>query len=113
MADIELTLPDNSKLKVKKGIKGIEAAKKIGSKLAKDALAIKVNGELKTLDYKIEKNSGFSVITRNSKDGLEVLRHSCSHVMAEAVKELWPSVKLGIGPAIEDGFYYDFFKKEP
>jgi len=113
MTDIEITLPDNSKMKVKKGIKGIDIAKKIGSKLAKDALAVKVNGELKTLDYKIEENTGFSVATKNSKDGLEVLRHSVSHVMAEAVKELWPNTKLGIGPSIEDGFYYDFFIKEP
>jgi len=113
MADIELTLPDNSKLKVKKGSKGIDAAKKIGKKLAEDALAIEVDGKLQGLDFKLEENTKIKIITKNSKDGLEVLRHSASHVMAEAVKELWPNVKLGIGPAIEDGFYYDFFKKEP
>ncbi len=113
MAEIELILPDESKLKVKKGIKGIDAAKKIGKKLAKDALAVKVNGELKPLESEIQENSSFNVITKNSKEGLEVLRHSASHVLAEAVKELWPNTKLGIGPAIEDGFYYDFFKKEP
>jgi len=113
MTEIEITLPDGSKKKFKKGIKGIDIAKKIGSKLAKDSVAIKVNNEFKELDYKIEKNAELKIITKDSIEGLDVLRHSCSHVMAEAVKELWPATKLGIGPAIEDGFYYDFFKKEP
>lgn len=111
--EVEITFPDGSKQKKKKGIKGIDLAKKVGKKLAKDAIAVKVNGELKELNYKIEENAEFKVVTRDSKEGLEVLRHSASHVMAEAVKELWPKVKLGIGPSIEDGFYYDFFKKEP
>ncbi len=113
MADIEITLPDNSVKKFKKGIKGIDIAKKIGSKLAKDSLAVRVNDELKPLGFKIEENSKVRIITRNSTEGLEVLRHSASHILAEAVKELWPNTKLGIGPSIEDGFYYDFFKKEP
>jgi threonyl-tRNA synthetase len=113
MSDIEITLPDNSVQKFRKGIKGIDIAKKIGKKLAEDALAIELNGKLKPLETQIEENSKIKIITRNSKEGLEVLRHSASHVMAEAVKELWPQVKLGIGPSIEDGFYYDFFKKEP
>ncbi len=113
MAEIELTLPDGSVLKVKKGSKGIDVAKKIGSKLAKDAIAVEVNGELEKLDYKIEENSKVKIVTRDSKEGLEVLRHSASHVLACAVKELWPKTKLGIGPSIEKGFYYDFFKKEP
>jgi len=113
MADIEITLPDNSVKKFKKGVTGLEIAKKIGEKLAKDALAVRVNDELKPLDYKIEENAKLRIATKNSADGLEVLRHSCSHVMAEAVKELWPNVKIAIGPAIETGFYYDFLKKEP
>jgi threonyl-tRNA synthetase len=113
MKEIEVTLPDGSTRKFKKGIKGIEVAKKIGKKLAEDAIAIKVNEELKPLDFRLEKSEKIKIITRDSTEGLKVLRHSASHVMAAAVKELWPKVKLGIGPATEEGFYYDFLKKEP
>ncbi|MEW6294778.1 MAG: threonine--tRNA ligase [Candidatus Diapherotrites archaeon] len=113
MAEIELTFPDGSKKKFRKGITVLELAEKIGKKLAQDAVAGKVNEELVDLNAKIESNAKVQVITIDSIEGRNILRHSASHLMAQAVKELWPEIKLGIGPIIEEGFYYDFEKKEP
>ena len=81
--------------------------------LAKNALAVRVNDKLQDLDTTITTDATVTIITSRDKEGLEIIRHSCSHVMAEAVKELWPEVQVTIGPAIENGFYYDFSRKEP
>lgn len=109
MAEIEITFPDRGKKKFKKGVKGDEIAKK----MKKEAIAVKVNGQAVDLRREIEENAGIEFIEMDSEEGIDVVRHSASHVMAEAVKALWKEVKLGIGPTIEDGFYYDFLKKEP
>jgi len=113
MAEVELIFPDGSKKKFRKGITVHELAEKIGRKLAQDAVAGKVNDVSVDLNYKIESNARIEIITIDSPAGREVLRHSASHLMAQAVKELWPEIKFGIGPTIEEGFYYDFEKKEP
>ncbi len=110
---VKITLPDGSILEEKDGISGLEIAQKISSGLAKAALAIKLNDTLTDLTAPITTDSTVTIITAKDKEGLQILRHSCSHVMAEAVQELWPDTQVTIGPAIDNGFYYDFARKEP
>ncbi len=95
------------------GITGQEVAEKIGSRLAKDALAIKVDGQLQDLNVPVEHNAAIEIITFSAPEGREVYWHSTSHLMAHAVKQLFPQAKLAIGPAIEEGFYYDFDLERP
>ena len=110
---INIKLPDGSILEEKEGVSGLEIAQKISAGLAKAALCVKVNDTLQDLTAPITTDSTLTIITAKDKDGLHVLRHSCSHVMAEAVQELWPDAQVTIGPAIDNGFYYDFARKEP
>lgn len=110
---IKIKLPDGSILEEKEGISGLEIASKISVGLAKAALCVKVNDTLQDLTAPITTDSTLTIITAKDKDGLHVLRHSCSHVMAEAVQELWPDTQVTIGPAIDNGFYYDFARKTP
>ncbi len=108
-----ITLPDGNKLKFSKSITGFEIAEKISKSLSKQALIVSVNGKLKDLDYKIEKDSDVKILTSKDKEGLETIRHDTAHVLAMAVQELFPGTQVTIGPVIEDGFYYDFARKEP
>ena len=110
---VKIKLPDGSVLEEKDGICGLEIANKISLSLGKAALAVSVNGVLQDLTTPITTDSTVTIITAKDKDGLHILRHSCSHVMAEAVQELWPNTQVTIGPAIDNGFYYDFARKEP
>ena len=110
---VSIKLPDGSKKKFSSPIQGRELAKKISSSLSKSAIAISVDGELKDLNYEINKDCNAIIITKDSDLGIEILRHDAAHVMAEAVKILYPEVQVTIGPPIENGFYYDFSKKEP
>lgn len=110
---IKIKLPDGSIMEEKEGISGLEIANKISLSLGKAALAVSVNDTLQDLTTPITTDSTLTIITAKDKDGLHILRHSCSHVMAEAVQELWPDTQVTIGPAIENGFYYDFARKEP
>ncbi len=110
---IKIELPDGSIKEVLPGISGYDLADQISHNLAKEALAVEIDGTLKDITTPITTNSKVRIITSKDKEGLEILRHSCSHVMSEAVKELWPDVEVTIGPFIEDGFYYDFSRKEP
>jgi len=105
---IKVTLPDGSGMEVERGVALFEIAKKIGQRLAKDALAGKINGEPADLNTPILEDSAVEIVTFSSPEGPDIYRHSASHVMAQAVSELYPEAKFGIGPAIEDGFYYDF-----
>jgi threonyl-tRNA synthetase len=105
---VELTFPDGSKKQYRKGITSQEVASSIGPRLAADAIAAKLDGLPVDLNTPIEKNSKFEILTWDSKDGKEVLRHSAAHVLAHAVTELYPKALPTIGPAVEDGFYYDF-----
>ena len=106
-------LPDGSERQYDSAITGYDVATSIGKSLARDAVAISVDGELWDLTREIEEDSSIEIITRDSEDGLELLRHDAAHVMAEAVKELWPETQVTIGPAIENGFYYDFLREDP
>jgi len=108
-----ITLPDGSVRQFDAATSGAEIAASIGRSLARDAVAVRVDGELFDLTRDIETDVAVEVVTRDSEDGLELLRHDAAHVLAEAVKELWPDTQVTIGPAIDNGFYYDFAREEP
>ncbi|MEE8476989.1 MAG: threonine--tRNA ligase, partial [Gemmatimonadales bacterium] len=108
MSTIRLTLPDGSQREVAAGITGGEVARDIGSGLARAAIAARVDGEVYDLDRPIETDAEFAILTENDAEALAVLRHSTAHILATAVRELFPGAGIGFGPAIADGFYYDF-----
>ncbi len=110
MPDIKLS--DGKKIPFQKKINGFEIAKKISKSLAKEACIMSVDGELKDLSFLIKKDVSVKIITSKDKEGLEVIRHDAAHILAMAVQELFPGTQVTIGPVIEDGFYYDFFRKE-
>src|SRR3954462_10531795 len=105
---IKVTLPDSSTREVATGTTPAEIAASIGARLAKDALAARVDGEWVDLNHPIEHDAKVAIVTPASDEGREVLRHSTAHVLAQAVVSLFPGAKYAIGPAIADGFYYDF-----
>ena len=111
MPHIELL--DGKKISFIKSINGIELTKKISKSIEKSALVMEVNGELKDLSHEIKTDSKVRIITNKDKEGLEVIRHDTAHIMAMAVQELFPGTQVTIGPVIENGFYYDFARKEP
>ena len=102
---VDIKLPDGSQSEYPRGVTAAEIAASIGKRLAKDALAAKVDGEWVDLDRPIDHDAAVTIVTPASPDGREVLRHSTAHVMAQAVTELIPGARYAIGPAIEDGFY--------
>jgi threonyl-tRNA synthetase len=108
-----ITLPDGSEKQFDAATRGAEIAASIGKSLARDAVAVRVDGELWDLTRDIEDDATVEIITRDSDAGVELLRHDAAHALAEAVKELWPDTQVTIGPAIENGFYYDFSREEP
>jgi len=108
-----IKLPDGNNINFPNKVTGIEVAEKISKSLSKQALIMSVDGELKDLSYEIEKNSTVKIITHKDSEGLDAIRHDTTHIMAMAVQELFPGTKLAIGPAIKDGFYYDFSREEP
>jgi threonyl-tRNA synthetase len=101
-------LPDGTELELEDGASGADAARAIGEGLARAALGIKVNGDLRDLDASLEDGARIEIVTARDDDGLWLIRHDAAHVLATAVMELYPGVKISIGPPIEDGFYYDF-----
>ena len=109
----QIQLLDGKKVLFANSISGFELTKKISKSLEKSALIMEVDGELKDLSHKITKNSKVRIITPKDKEGLEVIRHDAAHIMAMAVQELYPGTQVTIGPVIENGFYYDFARKEP
>ncbi len=112
-ASIALTLPDGSVRTLPMPATGMDVALSIGPGLAKAALAIRVDGELRDLGREIEADAAIEIVTARDSDALEILRHDAAHVLAEAVKELEPKTQVTIGPVIEDGFYYDFARATP
>jgi threonyl-tRNA synthetase len=110
---IQITLPDGRRLNIDKGTTAKQLAEKIGSSLAKAAVVVKLNGRLVDLSCPITEDADVKVITLKDDEGLDVMRHSCAHVMAEAICSIWPDAKLVYGPAVEDGFYYDIDLDEP
>ena len=110
---IIITFPDGNKKEVEKGINGLELASQISKSLAKESVAIKINNEIKDISLPINADASVAILKRDSEEALELIRHDCAHVMAEAVQELFPGTQVTIGPAIENGFYYDFARDEP
>ena len=108
----KITLPDGSVRQFDTHVSGFDVATSIGAGLAKAAVAVRVDGALWDLTRLIEDDATLEILTRDSDDGLALLRHDAAHVLAEAVKELWPDTQVTIGPAIENGFYYDFARSE-
>jgi len=108
-----IILQDGKKINFEKKIDGLKIAEKISSSLAKQALIMEVDGELKDLNHEITQDCRVRIITSKNKEGLEVIRHDAAHIMAMAVQQLFPGTQVTIGPVIENGFYYDFARKEP
>jgi threonyl-tRNA synthetase len=110
---ITLTLPDGATRTFETPVTGAQVAASIGAGLAKAALAIKLDGKVRDLSHLISHDARIAIVTRDSADGIELLRHDAAHVMAEAVKSLYPETQVTIGPSIENGFYYDFARDTP
>ncbi len=110
---IEITLPDGSKREYERGIPLNKVAQDIGKRLAKDAIGAVVNGKIVDLFYKLNESSDIKILTFEDDEGKEIFRHSAAHIMAQAVRRLFPNTKYAIGPAIKDGFFYDFEVEKP
>jgi threonyl-tRNA synthetase len=102
-----ITLPDGSQRHYDRAVSPMDVALDIGPGLAKATIAGRVNGELVDASDLIENDATLSIITAKDEDGLEIIRHSCAHLLGHAIKQLWPNTKMAIGPVIDNGFYYD------
>tara|TARA_R100001129_G_scaffold162684_4_gene128013 strand:- start:14637 stop:16565 length:1929 start_codon:yes stop_codon:yes gene_type:complete len=110
---VAITLPDGSVRQFDGPVTGLDVAADIGPGLAKAALAVRIDGEMKDLATTIDHDANLAIVTAKDPDALDLLRHDCAHVLAEAVQELYPGTQVTIGPTIENGFYYDFARDEP
>jgi threonyl-tRNA synthetase len=113
MSQISLTFPDGSSRSFKSGVTGREVAESIAKSLAKKAVAVQLDGKTRDLAEPIKSDAKIRILTREDSEALPLIRHDAAHVMAEAVQELYPGTQVTIGPVIENGFYYDFARKEP
>ena len=110
---VALTFPDGARREYPANITGLDIAKGISPSLAKRTVAMALDGALADLSDPIEHDARIEFVTREDPRALELIRHDAAHVLAEAVQELWPGTQVTIGPVIENGFYYDFFRNEP
>jgi len=110
---VALTFPDGARRDYPNGISGFDVAKGISPSLAKRTVAMVLDGVLSDLNDPIEKDAAIEFVSRDDPRALELIRHDCAHVLAEAVQTLWPGTQVTIGPVIENGFYYDFFRNQP
>ena len=110
---LHVTLPDGSPLELPDGATALDAAQAIGPRLAKAAVAASVDSEPVDLTHELHEGDQVAIVTLDSSAGVHILRHSASHVLAQAVQRLWPGTEYAIGPTIENGFYYDFRFAEP
>ena len=108
-----IKLPDGNSLRFDTKVTGFQIAEKISKSLSKQALIISVDGNLKDLNYEIDNDCSVKIYTAQDKEGLETIRHDTAHVLAMAVQELFPKTQVTIGPVIDNGFYYDFARKDP
>ena len=108
-----IKLPDGKSLNFKDKVTGFQIAEKISKSLSKQALIISVDGSLKDLNCEINEDCSIKIYTSKDSEGLETIRHDTAHILAMAVQELFPGTQVTIGPVIDDGFYYDFARKEP
>src|SRR3974390_3664262 len=110
---VALTFPDGARREYPHGITGLDIAKGISPSLAKRTVAMALDGSVADLADSIEKDAKIEFLTREDPRALELIRHDCAHVLAEAVQSLWPGTQVTIGPVIENGFSYDFFRNQP
>ncbi|MBX9778054.1 MAG: threonine--tRNA ligase [Xanthobacteraceae bacterium] len=110
---VALTFPDGARRDYQDGISGLDIAKAISPSLAKRTVAMAVDGDVRDLSEEIRSDGKIEFLTREDPRALELIRHDCAHVLAEAVQSLWPGTQVTIGPVIENGFYYDFFRNQP
>src|SRR5438477_8001146 len=110
---VALTFPDGARREYPNGSTGFDIAKGISPSLAKRTVAMALDGALADLTDRIERGAKIEFLTREDPRSLELIRHDCAHVLAEAVQTLWPGTQVTIGPVIENGFYYDFFRNQP
>ena len=110
---ITITFPDGNTKEFTKGTTGHQVADSISPALAEQSIAVTLNNIIKDLHYPINEDSTISILKRSADEALELIRHDCAHIMAEAVQELFPGTQVTIGPAIENGFYYDFSREKP
>src|SRR5450830_827581 len=110
---VALTFPDGARRDYPQGTTGLDIAKGISPSLAKRTVAMALNGTVADLADPIERDAKIEFVSREEPRALELIRHDCAHVLAEAVQSLWPRTQVTIGPVIENGFYYDFFRNEP
>ena len=108
-----ITLPDGKQIKFDKPVNGLDICNKISKSLSKNALIMSVDGEQKDLSFNIEKDSTVKIFTSKDLEGVETIRHDTAHILAMAVQEIFPGTQVTIGPVIDNGFYYDFARKEP
>src|SRR5436305_12335328 len=113
MSSIQITLPDGSMQTVPSGTRPLDVAQSISPRLADAALVARVNGNLYDLTRPLTTDAKLQILTARDGDALEVYRHSTAHLLAAAVLELFPNTRLGVGPPIENGFYYDFERDSP
>jgi threonyl-tRNA synthetase len=113
MEEIRVSLPDGSRKTVPRGTSVLEVARSIGPRLAREAIAAKVDDKAVDLSTPLSQDSALVILTPSQPEALEIYRHSTAHLLAQAVQEIFPDARVGIGPVIEDGFYYDFDKQEP
>ncbi|MGZ9067471.1 MAG: TGS domain-containing protein, partial [Burkholderiales bacterium] len=110
---VAVTFPDGASRPFEPGVSGVDIAKSISPSLAKRSVAMTLDGALVDLASPIERDARIEFVTREDPRALELIRHDAAHVLAEAVQELYPGTQVTIGPVIENGFYYDFFRAEP
>ncbi len=110
---IHVTFPDGAERAYEPGVSGLDIAKSISPSLAKRTVAMVRDGELADLADPIDRDATLEFISRDDPRALELIRHDAAHVLAEAVQSLWPGTQVTIGPVIENGFYYDFFRNQP
>ena len=110
---IDITLPDGTIRNYESPVTGYEIAESIGPRLLKDSICIEINNNFKDLSYEITDNNTVRIVTKNDLDALNILRHSSAHILAQAVLNLYPDAQYGVGPSIENGFYYDFLFSKP
>src|SRR5579862_7034712 len=113
MDTIQVTLPDGAKQEVARGTTSADVARKISHGLAREALVAQADGELVDLSRPLERDTALRILTSKDPEALTVFRHSAAHLLAAAVLELFPDVKLGIGPPIDYGFFYEFLREQP
>src|ERR1700754_989104 len=110
---VALTFPDGARREYQDGISGFDIAKGISPSLAKRTVAMTIDGEVRDLSDEIHSDGKIEFLNREDPRALELIRHDAAHVLAEAVQSLWPGTQVTIGPVIDNGFYYDFFRNEP